>query len=60
MKLLGIVFPRRFYYYLTGTRIVAWLAAVATTPRTRVEWLPTTTRPRFLLIDTQNLLYNGV
>ena len=50
MKLLGIVFLRRFHYYLTGARIVARLAAVATTPRTYLDpRLPTTTRLRFLL-----------
>jgi hypothetical protein len=50
MKLFGIVFLERFYNHLTGTRIVARFAAVATTPRTRLSlWLPTTTRPRFLL-----------
>ena len=50
MKLLGILFLRRFYYYLTGASIVAWLAAVATTLRTRLcPRLPTTTCLRFLL-----------
>ncbi|KAK3686091.1 hypothetical protein B0T22DRAFT_241101 [Podospora appendiculata] len=50
MKLLGILFFRRFHYYLPGARIVAWLAAVATTLRTRLSpRLPTTTRLRFLL-----------
>ena len=50
MKLFGIVFLGRFYNHLTGTRIVARFAAVATTPRTRLSpWLPTTTRLRFLL-----------
>ncbi len=49
MKLLGIVFFRRFYYYLTGARVVARLAAVATVPRTCLSpRLPTTTRLRFL------------
>ena len=50
MKLLGIVFLRRFYNYLTGTRIVAWLPAVATTLHTCLDpRLPTTTCLRFLL-----------
>ena len=50
MKLLAVVFLRRFYNYLTGPRIVARLAAVATTPRARLSpRLPTTTRLRFLL-----------
>ena len=50
MKLLGTVFLRRFYNYLTGARIVARLAAVATTPRAYLNpLLPTTTRLHFLL-----------
>ena len=50
MKLLGIVFLGRFYNHLTGTRIVARFAAVATTPRACLNpLLPTTTRLRFLL-----------
>ena len=56
MKLLGIVLLRRFNNYLTGARIVARLAAVATTPRTRLDpRLPTTTRLRFLLYLHLNL-----
>ena len=56
MKLLGIVFLQRFYNYLTGTRIVAWLAVVSTTPHTRLNpRLPTTTRLRFLLYLHLNL-----
>ncbi len=50
MKLLGIVFLRHIYNYLTGARIVASLAAVAIAPRTRLRpRLPTTTCLRFLL-----------
>ena len=56
MKLLGIVFLGRFYNHLTGTRIVARFAAVATTPRTCLDpRLPTTTRLRFLLDLRLNL-----
>jgi hypothetical protein len=56
MKLFGIVFLKRFYNHLTGMRIVARFAAVATTPRTRLSpWLPTTTRLRFLLDLHHNL-----
>ncbi len=50
MKLLGIVFLGRFHYHLTGARIVARLAAVATAPRACLNpRLPTTTCLRFLL-----------
>src|SRR5690242_1046509 len=49
MKLLGIVFFRRLYNYLIGTRIIARFAVVATTLRIRLDpWLPTTTRLYFL------------
>ncbi len=49
MKLLGIVFLRRFQCYLTSARILARFSAVATTPRTRLNpQLPTINPLHFL------------
>jgi hypothetical protein len=56
MRLLGIIFLRRFYNCLTGTRIVARFAAGATAPYARLDpRLSTTTRPCFLLYLHLNL-----
>jgi hypothetical protein len=50
LKLLNIVFFRPYYYYLTGSRIMAGIAAYATTPRAWFSpFYTTTTLTRFFL-----------